>query len=84
MVGLENATDDAILLAGIISIPLIGVFGWILPLFGFPPTFLLVSTIVLLGASLIGKGFKHPVPKIEGIVEAQSEEKQEGDDLEVT
>ncbi len=71
-------------LSTIISIPLIGVFGWILPLFGFPPTLLLVSAFALLGALLIREGFKHPVPKIEEIVDAQLNEKQEMDELEVT
>ncbi|TFF96789.1 MFS transporter, partial [Candidatus Thorarchaeota archaeon] len=71
-------------LATILSIPLIGVFGWVLQLFGFPPTFLLVSIIALMGALLIREGFKHPVPKIEGIVEAKLEEKRELEELEVT
>ncbi|MBD3405448.1 MAG: MFS transporter [Candidatus Lokiarchaeota archaeon] len=71
-------------LAMILAIPLLGLFGLIQPLFGFGVTFGLLSIVSLLGALLIRQGFKHPIPKIEEVVKASSEEQAEVAELEIT
>ncbi|TXT57017.1 MAG: conserved membrane protein of unknown function [Candidatus Thorarchaeota archaeon] len=71
-------------LAIILAIPLLGLFGFIQPLFGFGVTFGLISIVSLIGAILIRQGFKHPIPKIEAVVPASSEEQEEVAELDIT
>ncbi len=47
----------------IIAIPLVLAFGWILPIFGFSVTFMLLSLIGLLGYLILKRGFSHPIQK---------------------
>jgi len=51
----------------ILSIPLIAVFGWFIPVYGFGYTFLLLGLISLIGAIFVKKGFEYPIPKSEDI-----------------
>lgn len=45
------------------AIPLLLFFSWLLPIYGFPLTFALVSVIALIGALLVRYGFRSPIPK---------------------
>jgi hypothetical protein len=46
----------------ILAIPLIIFFGWWIPIGGFSTTFLLISPIGLIGAFLVYRGYKLPIP----------------------
>lgn len=50
-------------LALVLAMPLLITFGLLLPLYGFPLTFTLVSMVALLGAYLTKKGFSYPITK---------------------
>ncbi len=51
-------------IATIIAIPQIAVFGWLIPLAGFPLTMMLCGVISLFGVLMIHKGLKHPLPTL--------------------
>ncbi|MHA1935330.1 MAG: MFS transporter [Candidatus Thorarchaeota archaeon] len=60
-----------------ISVPLILAFGWILPAYGFPTTFILLSLIALVGALIVKRGFSYPIPKAEDLeVDEDSPERE--------
>ena len=46
----------------ILMIPLVIFFGWFVPGYGLPLTFILFALIACVGAFLIRQGFKHPIP----------------------
>jgi MFS family permease len=47
----------------LVAVPLVLTFGWILPAFGFPVTFTLLSLIGLLGYLILKRGFSYPIRK---------------------
>jgi len=49
------------------AIPLIWFFSAFLPLYGFGPSFALISIVALSGAALVKVGFSYPVPKAKDI-----------------
>jgi MFS family permease len=51
-------------LAMSLAVPMLAIFGYILPLYGFPVTFLLAGLLALTGALVTRKGFSYPIPKI--------------------
>ena len=68
----------------ILAIPFVVLFGWLLPLSGFPLTFSLMSLVALVGTLLIVAGFKQPVPKAEVIEPAPQDAIEIVEDLEAT
>ena len=67
-----------------VSMPLIAFFGWYIPLTGFAPTFILCAVISLIATIMIWAAFKYPIPKAEVIVEVDTEEALQVEELEVT
>ncbi len=51
----------------LLSIPLIAFFGWFIPIYGFPYTFVLLGVIALIGTIIIKIGFDYPIPKSEDL-----------------
>ena len=68
----------------LVSIPLIVFFGWAIPMFGFPFTFVICAVLTLFGAISIWKAFTYPIPLAEMVKPATEEESEEVDVLEVT
>jgi len=68
----------------IMTMPLLVFFGWFMPLFGFPATFILTSLFGLIGTVLVKKAFSHPVPKAEVVTIATEKETEEVEEMEVT
>ncbi|MHA1882212.1 MAG: MFS transporter [Candidatus Thorarchaeota archaeon] len=68
----------------LVSIPLIMFFGWAIPAFGFPFTFIVCSIITLVGALSVWKAFSHPIPRADMVKPATEEESEEVEVLEVT
>ena len=68
----------------LLSMPLLMIFGWILPTFGFGLTFGLCSLIAFGGGLLIRKGYSYPIPKIKEIVPAPPDEQEVVETLEIT
>ena len=65
------------------SMPLIVLFGWLVPNYGFPVTFIICSLVALSGALMIRKGFTYPIPRIKDIDVATEEEIEEVEELDV-
>jgi MFS family permease len=65
------------------SMPLIAIFGWIIPETGFPPIFVFCALITFAGAVLVRKAFSYSIPKAEEIIQATQEEKVEIDEMDV-
>jgi MFS family permease len=65
------------------SMPIIILFGWLVPNYGFPVTFMISALIALSGALMIKKGFSYPIPKIKDIEAATEEEKEEVEEMDV-
>ncbi|MHA2461797.1 MAG: MFS transporter [Candidatus Thorarchaeota archaeon] len=68
----------------LVSMPLLGFFGWLMPLSGFPLTFVLCAILSLLGALLVKKAFSYPIPKIADVTTASEDETEEIEEMEVT
>ncbi len=68
----------------LVSMPLIFLFGWLVPRSGFPLAFVLCALICLVGVYLIKKAFDQPIPKAEDLVPATEKEREEVEELEVT
>jgi MFS family permease len=69
----------------LVSMPLIAFFGWLLPQSGgFTLAFLICAVISLLATMMIREAFKHPIPVAEVVVEANIEESEEVQEMEVT
>lgn len=66
------------------AIPFILLFGWLLPLHGFPTTFALMALVTLVGTLLIIQGFRNPIPQAELVVPAEEEAIEIVGALEVT
>jgi hypothetical protein len=66
------------------SAPLIALFGWLIPLYGFPLTFTICSLVTLTGAMLIQKAFSYPIPKADEVIIASQEEVGELKEMDVT
>ena len=66
------------------SAPLIALFGWLIPQYGFPLTFSICSLVTLIGALLVRKAFSYPIPKADEITSASHEEVIEMEQLDVT
>jgi MFS family permease len=66
------------------SAPLIALFGWMIPLYGFPLTFTICSLVTLTGAMLIQKAFSYPIPKADEVIIASQEEVGELKEMDVT
>ncbi|MFX1318194.1 MAG: hypothetical protein ACFE9D_05855 [Promethearchaeota archaeon] len=64
-------------IAFLLSIPLIFAISQLLPIFGFPAVFTIAAAVAFIGAFLIQRGFKHPIPKDESIEEFLEEIKDE-------
>ena len=60
-------------IAFLLSIPLIFIISQLLPFVGFPGVFAIAAAVALIGAFLIHRGFKHPIPKDESIDELLGE-----------
>ncbi|MFW9918003.1 MAG: MFS transporter [Candidatus Thorarchaeota archaeon] len=71
-------------IAMMMAIPFILLFGWLLPLHGFPTTFMLMAIVTLFGTLLIVQGFRNPIPQAELVVPAEEEAIEIVGDLEVT
>jgi hypothetical protein len=65
------------------SMPLIVLFGWLVPNYGFPVTFTICSLVALSGTLMIRKGFTYPIPRIKDIEIAAEEEREEVEELDV-
>ncbi len=61
-------------LAMLLAMPLLIIFSFLLPIYGFPLTFALVSSVAFLGAYLTQKGYSYPIYKAEDLPEAEAEE----------
>jgi MFS family permease len=68
----------------LVSMPLLGFFGWLMPLSGFPVTFVLCAILSLLGALLVKKAFSYPIPKTADLTTASEGETEEMKEMEVT
>ncbi len=66
------------------SAPLIALFGWLIPQYGFPLTFTICSLVTFTGALLVRKAFTYPIPKADEVIIASQEEASELQELEVT
>ncbi|MHA2141189.1 MAG: MFS transporter [Candidatus Thorarchaeota archaeon] len=66
------------------SAPLIALFGWLTPLYGFPLTFALCSIVTFTGALLVRKAFTYPIIKADEVQTATEEEVSEIHELDVT
>ncbi|MFW9846729.1 MAG: MFS transporter [Candidatus Thorarchaeota archaeon] len=66
------------------SAPLIALFGWLIPQYGFPLTFSICSLVTLIGALLVRKAFSYPIPKADEVRPASQEEVIEIEELDVT
>ncbi|MHA1771662.1 MAG: MFS transporter [Candidatus Thorarchaeota archaeon] len=51
-------------IATILAIPQIALFGWLIPVAGFPLTMALCGMISLVGVLMIHSGLKHPIPTV--------------------
>jgi hypothetical protein len=67
----------------LVSMPFIVIFGWLVPNYGFPITFILCSLIAFSGNFLIWKAFTYPIPRIKDIEVASEEEKEEIEEMDV-
>jgi MFS family permease len=65
------------------SMPIIVLFGWLVPNYGFPMTFTICALIALSGALTIRKGFSYPIPMIKDIEVASEEEREEVKEMDV-
>jgi MFS family permease len=66
------------------SAPLIALFGWLTPQYGFPLTFALCSIVTFTGALLVRKAFTYPIIKADEVQTATEEEVSEIQELDVT
>ena len=64
--------------------PLIALFGWLTPQYGFPLTFALCSLVTFTGALLVRKAFTYPIIKADEVQTATKEEVSEIQELDVT
>jgi MFS family permease len=55
------------------SLPLLPFFGWVIPVLGFPVTFVLCTAIVTAGNVFVWKSFKEPIPKVADLEKATIE-----------
>jgi MFS family permease len=65
------------------SMPIIVLFGWLVPNYGFPVTFTICAFIALSGALMIRNGFTYPIPRIKDIEVASEEEREEVEEMDV-
>ncbi|MFW9977369.1 MAG: MFS transporter [Candidatus Thorarchaeota archaeon] len=56
------------------AIPQIGIFGWLIPIIGFPLTLVIVGLVNLLGVAIIKKGLDQPKPSERKAVEQIEQE----------
>jgi MFS family permease len=69
----------------LVSMPLIAFFGWLLPQSGgFALSFFICAIISLLATMMIREAFRYPIPVAEVVVEANIEESEEVQEMEVT
>jgi MFS family permease len=69
----------------LISIPLVAIFGLLIPFTGgFLLTFLICGMISVLGVGMIWAAFKNPIPKADELVPATEKEKKEVKEMDVT
>jgi MFS family permease len=61
-------------LAMVVAMPLLLIFSWLLPIFGFPLTFTLVSLVALVGTYLTKKGYDNPIEKAQDLTGEVTEE----------
>ncbi|MHA2020191.1 MAG: MFS transporter [Candidatus Thorarchaeota archaeon] len=66
------------------SVPLIALFGWLIPQYGFPLTFAICSLVTLTGALLVRKAFTYPIPRADEVTIASQEEVSELQELDIT
>ncbi len=66
------------------SAPLIALFGWLTPQYGFPLTFAICSIVTLTGALLVRKAFTYPIVKADEVQAASKEEVSDIQELDVT
>jgi MFS family permease len=66
------------------SAPLIALFGWLIPQYGFALTFTICSLVTLIGALLVRKAFDYPIPKADEVRLASQDEVSELQELDVT
>jgi MFS family permease len=69
----------------LVSMPLIAFFGWLLPQAGgFTLTLIICAIISLLATMMIREAFKNPIPVAEDVVEADKDESEEVQEMQVT
>ncbi len=65
------------------AIPLIAIFGWLIPAAGFPLTMTLCGIISLIGAAMIARGLSYPKPLANDITQTSGQQESEQIEQEV-
>ena len=67
-----------------LSMPLIAFYGWLIPRSGFTLPFMISAVISLFSVVMIWRAFKHPIPKAEDVIKADTEEAEDVKEMDIT